>query len=562
MPKRRLSIYGETPSLQFSFFAVDQFNNPPAGPFYMNGYFETYKSENDQRKLAFCKRPGAIRAVDAGLTNLTGLTNGHKINGVISSLNRTRCIFYTNNGVTNRCYYFDGTNLTDRGVAPAAAGSWSASTPVVFTHLDGISYGSGNYYAATDFTKGAVISDTGVWTEITDADFTGLSKVTNFCAMDGYLFIGTADNRIYNSELNAATTWVSTSFISANDTPGALLWLSRIRNYVVAFKQNSIEFFEDTGNPTPGSPLTAQKQLNRTVGLVSKSSVREVSDGIIFAGITTNRKINIYKLKSSDLSLEIISNQYMDQILSRYISSQAVYNVDATQSTVSFESQVIYYRSKELYLISLQLNSVGPIDRTYVFDNGLQTWSQWATCTTGNNTLDSNFTPWQSVVLESSGVQYTLMAQNSLVTAGTPPFFVCFKASSDIFGDSYLDSANSTYAFPMVWISDLQDMNSRNRKFLDSVEVLYDTVYSAASGTETMTLYYADSDYNVTSPNVLITRTTTYPTNNAQRCIFRRLGSFRKRWFGLRITDASKVLPFRLWGVELSYNEGETEQES
>jgi hypothetical protein len=319
VPKKRLSMYGETPSLQYSFRAVDQVSDPPAGPYYLNGFFETYKTENEQRKLAFCKRPGVIRAVDAGLTGLTGLPNGYKINGVISSLDRTKLIFYVNNGVANSTYYFDGTTLTDKGTAPAATGNWTFSGPVVFTHLDGISYGN-SAYAVTDFSKGALVTSAGVWSEILDIDFTSLSKVTNFCAMDGYLFIGTADNRIYNSDLNTPTAWVSTSFLTCADTPGSLLWLARVRNFLVAFKQNSIEFFEDTGNPTPGSPLTPQKQLNRTVGLVSKSSVKEVSDGLIFVGITTNRKINVYKLKSADLSLEVISNQYIDLLLSRFIS--------------------------------------------------------------------------------------------------------------------------------------------------------------------------------------------------------------------------------------------------
>ena len=562
MPSKRLSIYGEFGSKQSTILPLDYTSSdPPAGPFYINAYFETYKSDDQERELAICKRPGVVRAEDAGLTALTGLPDDYVIQGVATSFDRTTLIFYMNNGSANRCYHFDGTTLTNKNAAPAVSGNWTYSGPVVFTNLDGISYGSARHYAATDFTKGAVINSTGDWTEITDADFTGLTKVTNFCAMDGYLFIGTSNNRIYNSDLNDAVTWQSTSFLTAADTPGALMWLARLRNYLIAFKANSIEFFEDTGNPTPGSPLTPQKQLNKKVGLANKGTVKEVSDGIIFLGISEKGKIEVYKIMKNDLSLKIISNQYIEQAASGYIFS-TTYSVDpATGNGQGGEAQVINYRGKEFY--ALYLLDTG-VYRTFLYDNDLETWSRWATCVTGHNTLDANFTPCQSVMFQKGTTLYNLMAQNVLSATTVPPYFVCLSPSNTDFSDSGAAEDTTVYAYPLIWVSDVYDFGNRRRKFMDSLEVVYDT-YNADSGNSgTLTLYYGDSDFNVTSPNVKVTRTINYDKNNnaSGRAIIRRLGSFRKRWFALKQTDTTNFYPFRIWAIEVKYNNGETDQES
>jgi hypothetical protein len=561
MPVKKLPIYGDFSSLQATIQMPDTDTSSPAkAPYYLNGYFETYKTVNEDRKLAFCKRPGTQRVVEAGITGLTGFTNGHHIQGIISSLDKTGLVIYSNNGTANTTWFFDGTTLSNKGIAPAAAGNWSYTKPVIFTLLDGISYGSNRYYAATDRTKGAVIDGSGNWTEITDAQFTGLDKVTGFCAMNGYLFIGTSNNRIYNSDLNDAVSWQALSFLTAADTPGALMWLERLRNYIVAFKQNSLEFFEDTGNPTPGSPLTAQKQLNKNVGLVCKSSVRTVSDGIIFLGIAGNGKISVYKLKADDLSLEIISNQYIEQVIAQFPMSLVDYSVDPiTGVTTKAESQVINYKDKEWYLICIRTDSV---DRTYVYDNELLTWTRWATCTTGNDVLDDNFTPWQSVVYNKGSTIYNLMVQNKFSGASVPPCFVCFYSANSIFFDCGSASSSTAYSYPLIWVSDIHDFNSRNRKFMDSLEVLLDTVNRTQTSTYTLTLYYGDGDYNVTFPaGRLVTRTLTLSTHTSIRAIFRILGSFRKRWFAIKHSDSTSGFPFRIWGIEVNYNDGETEQE-
>lgn len=566
MPTEQISLYGEMTSKYGAISASEAEGSEPARiPYYLNGFFDRNpNAKEDMRKVSFCKRPGTTCALDAGITALTGLGVGQRIQGMISSFDKTKLIFYVNNGGANKSYYFDGTTLSDRGVAPAAAGSWTLTGPVTFTLLDGISYGATNFYAVTDFNKCALINATGVWTEMTAATLTGLTKTTNICAMDGYLFIGDDRNRIYNCTLNTPGTWSALDFLTAADIPGKLMWLSRLRNYMIAFKQYSIEFFEDTGNPSPGSPLTPQKQLNRKIGLASKSSIKEVSDGIIFLGISEHGKLEIYKIFRDSLEIKPISSNYVEQFISGFTSIDGAYSVDPKITGINAgESQIINFRGKEFYEIKVRDSTT---DRSFIYDNDIGAWVRWATCMTSANTLDNNFTPTQSTIFVKGGKLFNVMAQNFLSAGGVAPFFTTIGSENSIYADS-VNNASSYNGFPLEWVSDVMDFGSRKRKFLDSLEILYDqwthaSVDIPGDSANTVTLYYRDSDFNTQGTDAkLVTRTIFTIGDTSQRMIYRRLGQFRKRNFALRQIDSIHLFPFRIWGIELKYNIGETDQD-
>lgn len=537
-------------------------------PYYLNGYFEVDKTKapDDTRRIAYTKRSSISGAAFANIT-LSATYNGYKIQGVTTSLDKSKILFYLNSGTVNRTAYYDGATMTiSAGNAPAAAGNWTFTGPVVWTVLDGISYGANVFYAVTDFTKGAVVNATGTWTEITDADFTGLTKVTNIIGLDGYLFVGTSNNRIYNSDLNTGTSWTATSFLTASDTPGNLIWLGRIRNYLIAFKQFSLEFFEDTGNPTPGSPLTSQKPLRKSIGLASKSSVQYVSDGIIFIGQTDRSYVGVYKLHYTDLSLTKISDYFVDSLMNlcNTYSTNTTYSVDSLlDSTGSVgESRIVTYKGKEFYLLDVT-GMAGSTKRTYVFDNELGVWTTWNTWfkTAGASTTGI-FDPSQGITFNTStggGFSACLMVNNYTASINnTPPQFMMFDILNT--GSSYVDDDGvGSRTYPFVWVGDIQDFGTRKRKFLDSLEILLELSNNAiSSGTSSFTLYYRDNNFNDSSV-AGVSRTITYPDNGSGRAIVRRLGSFRKRQFGL--LDVTNTLT-RILGIQCQFNVGETDQQS
>lgn len=539
-------------------------------PYYINGYFEVDKTKgpDEVRRVSFTKRPGFG---PTGFPNITlaHTYDGYKIQGITSSLDQTKLLFYLTNTVSNRTAFYDGTTMTiSAGNAPAAAGNWTFTAPVVWTVLDGISYGANVYYAVTDFTKGAVVDAAGTWTEIVDADFTGLTKVTNIVGMDGYLFIGTSNNRIYNSDLNTATAWQALSFLTASDVPGNLMWLGRVKNYLVAFKQYSIEFYENTGNPTPGSPLTVQKALRKSIGLAAKSSVQYVADGIIFMGQTEQGHLGVYKLRFDDLSLEKVSDYFIDSIMNMANSytNNSTYSVDSmsdANGTALGEARVVTFYGKEFYLIDLTA-MLGTAKRTYVFDNQLKVWVTWNTWFKTSGTASTGcFDPSQAAPFTTTGATgfgCCIMVNNysQSVHPNNPPSFGMFNMNNV----AYVCFDNDSFAtpnYPFVWVGDVQDFGTRKRKFLDSIEILIEPNDEVAgSAVAAMTLYYRDANFNDQGTGPTGTRSINYRENSSLRAITRRLGQFRKRQFS--ILDQTS-LSLRIYGIECQYNIGEQDQD-
>lgn len=533
---------------------------------FINGYFEKTDSEVEHRDYAYTKRPGIATKFDS----VTPFTNDHNIQGLLSSIDRTSMIAYSNDGsAANTTWYIPNTGIpVSRGTAPAAAGNWTYSGPVCLTALDGISYGANVYYCATDFTKGAIINSTGTWTEITDADFTGLSKCTNMIGVDGYLFIGTTNNRIYNSDLNASTAWTSTSFLTAADTPGRLLWIAKIRNFLIVFKDKSIEFFENVGNPTPGSPLEPRKSLTSRIGLLHRNTVREVSDGIIFAGLTETGMAKMYKISNQDLSINPISNRHIEQMLPalKIATSTSDYSVDSVASA-SFlgQSQVFYMMGKEFYTVNISSIGAGATETvkfTQVYDNTLGIWTSWATSFTTSATEDTyGFQASQAQPLLIGNVNTTVFVNNTYSGASAPPVLMAVDPTNLLWYDRKSDASQNVYNFS--WNSDQHDFGNRKRKFMDSLEIHYtgdSTATPSASASTSLTLKYRDWDYNTTgAPFMAVSRTMYYDPGGGVRCIARRLGSFRKRAFTIIL---AAVAAMKIWGIEIQYNSGETDQES
>ena len=544
-------------------------------PVCTNGYFEVSTEALDKtRKFAFCKRPGVLDLeYVTGLTNLKTTNSGERIKGLCSSLDKNQVLFETQDATKRYSNIFTASTntLTQTDI--------SANFPAEFyamSVLDGVNYGSNVYYAAMSVETGigALINSSGVWSKITDADFTGNGVKTNFVGLDGYLFYGvisgTGAGRIYNSDLSAAAAasgWTSTSFVSANDIPGNLVWLSRIRNMIVCFKQYSIEFFEDTGNPTPGSPLTPRRNLIKHVGCVSASSIQEVSDGIIFAGINKLGKMKYYKLLRDSLELKDISDAQLEATLNTALGSIAGFRswsgdwevTSATSATFRGQSQVINYQDKELYTTIIPSNVIDtPL--TYVYDNDLEVWGHWSTSFGGESSMDGTFIPAMSFLLNIGNSSYTTCFINNY-TANTKSRFSTFVPVDSIYSFkdmSYYSGSgdpDATYSnnFVFSWQSDFFDFETGDRKFLHLIEVFYDSNPNDTSSSNTtfnLTLFHYDKDYN---NSVGGTRNCLIDSAGHRRAVFRKLGSFRRKAF--KLLDYSNY-PLRIWGIEVVYSGG------
>lgn len=114
------------------------------------------------------------------------------------------------------------------------------------------------YYAAT--------SDITTWTQISDSDFTSLIHRGKMEFMDGYAFILSSTNRIYNSDLNSLANWGASSFITKESKQDLPMGLARLNNIILAFGSETVEVFVNAGNPF-GSPLRRVPELSQRIGL-------------------------------------------------------------------------------------------------------------------------------------------------------------------------------------------------------------------------------------------------------------------------------------------------------
>lgn len=107
----------------------------------------------------------------------------------------------------------------------------------------------------------------GTFTQISDADFTGLAHQGKIEHLDGYAFVSTR-NRIYNSDLNSLAAWGVNSYIARQTTQDIGTGLAKLGGQIISFGTATMEVFRNAGNPI-GSPLEAMPELAKDYGLAS-----------------------------------------------------------------------------------------------------------------------------------------------------------------------------------------------------------------------------------------------------------------------------------------------------
>lgn len=178
------------------------------------------------------------------------------------------------------------------------------------------------------------------WTEIVDADFTGISHIGKMEFLDGFAFILDHQNVIWNSDVNSIANWTATSFISKSIQFDLHIGLARLGTKLLAFGSNSVEIFYNAGN-TVGSPLGRIPSLARNLGLVptvrQTASLGTAGGTNYYATIGTNLyfvgkesgvsareggstgSIGLYVFNGTDFTK--VSPSYIDKILSEKAAS-------------------------------------------------------------------------------------------------------------------------------------------------------------------------------------------------------------------------------------------------
>jgi hypothetical protein len=111
--------------------------------------------------------------------------------------------------------------------------------------------------------------------------------------LDNYVFIGTTNNRIYNSNVGDPTTWNALNYISFEQTTDTLVGIAKHLNYLLAFGSTSTMFYYDSANAT-GSPLSVAASYTTEIGCLSGDSIVATSNTVMWIGTSKTNSRSVY----------------------------------------------------------------------------------------------------------------------------------------------------------------------------------------------------------------------------------------------------------------------------
>lgn len=492
-----------------------------------NGYITKNDSSLDaNRKFTFVQRPNVFGQVLGGVSP-TGSSPKLVALEADDSTSGNYFRIYSDGTLAGTSCFF-GNSFT---LLPI---TWSSATR--YYHLIPLAGGSSSLYAnnswfmSTD-TEGAVVSSVGGISEVTAADYTAWSSKTNPIAMDGFIFqANSVSCKIYHSDQNAPTSWTATSVLDANLVPGKIMSLQRVRNYILAFKTKSIEFFVNAGNPSPGSTLEAVPEMLQRFGCQGESLISRTADAIIWVGRDEAGNYGVFKMDTNSFQVKRISNKLVDSFINdTYGKTQLVdthassFPINSYITTGGVGIGTLPWEGHEFVVIPV--NGFFTNVFSLVYHNELDLWYMWTTTYGG---VEIAF-PWKFFKLGTETYAYSSQldrhARNVLDA----------QTSGDF---SFDDDGNSRTGdgFVMKWVSNSMDFGTLRRKFQSYLELDYELA-SGVSNSGIIGMYYYDNDSNVSSA----ARTIFTSTNAFTRAIWRRVGSFRNRKYVIYHTGKERV---------------------
>lgn len=357
--------------------------------------------------------------------------------------------------------------------------------------------GTTDYLVLGDGTDVWTIDTSDTVVDITDVDLPAGPLTPGY--LNGYLFVAkSGTDEIWNSDLNIAGDWTSTSFLSVTLYPDNLVALARQMSYIVAFGTFSTEFFYDNANAT-GSPLKRAESLALRVGLASRASFAQIDRRIIFIGQTQTGDPAIWQING--LTPERVSTEFVDKILANEGS-----NLPNARGTI------ITHKGHTLYLLNLNA-------RTLVYDLDEKMWVDWSTNSSGSHAI----LPFNYFVQGANNAILCLHNTDGKIYTLVP--------------GTYQDAAG---AILVEIVTDRLDFGTIHQKRLFRVELLADV-----ESTGTVTLDWSDDDYATWSTSRSLDLTTRPYTKGC--------GTFRRRAFRFK---HSANTPFRTGFMEVDYSEG------
>ena len=405
--------------------------------------------------------------------------------------------------VSSAAGIYTGMSVTGTGIAPNAIVTSISSTTITLSIANADTV-SGNI-TFVDMGSSAAL------TALLSA-FPAGPYVAGAVFLDNYVFIGTTNNRIYNSEVGDPTSWNALNFLTFEQTTDTLVGIIKHLNYLVAFGQTSMQFFYDNANPT-GSPLAVSQSYTNEIGCINGDTIASTDNTVLWVGTSKSHGRAVYLLDG--VSPVKVSSDNIDKHLEA-----------ADLNRVS--SFVYKFSGHTLYLLALHSSN-----ETLVYDINEKTWYQWT-----QYSMMSNDQPNPGTWVESY-FRPTYYAEVLSV-----PFVLDDDTATIYYFDvnTYQDAGQPIYCRT---VTDIADNGSTKRKFYGRLEIIGDKVAG------TLQVRHSGDDYNTWSSYRSIDL-------NASRSQIYLSGADRRRAWEFLCTSN---VPLRLDGAEIDFRIGELDQE-
>jgi hypothetical protein len=463
------------------------------GSFAKDSYSSNCFFETRDQKREFIKRPGLVAAKQITPVTPPAYTPSQ---GLVAFNNKLTAV------INNTIYQVNPSS----SYAVTTLGTTSASTSqsyFVKTFLD-------TYLFFHNKVTGYLYNQSG--SSVAMTTLPSSPYVSGAVYLDNYLFIGTSNNRIYNSNVGDPTTWDALSYISFEQTTDTLVGIAKHLNYLIAFGAVSTQFYYDAANAT-GSPLAVASTYTSEIGCASGDSIVATSNTVLWIGATKTNSRSVYLMDG--VSPIRVSTSSVD----RHLEADNLGQVSAYCYTIDGHT---------LYILTLHNTQ-----KTLVYDLNEKMWYLWT-----QFSIQSNDQPYPGTYQESyfrpaffaslGGVAYTLDDDTA-----TLYYF-------DV--NTYRDNNQPIYCRT---VTDIIDNGTTKRKFYGRLEIVGDKTAG------TMQIRHSGDDYVTWSSYRAIDL-------NAPRSQLYLSGADRRRAWEFLVTSNC---PLRLDGAEIDFRIGEMDQE-
>ncbi len=249
-----------------------------------------------------------------------------------------------------------------------------------------------------------------------------VQTVPGIVTIDTTTYVMDTNANILGSNLGDPTTWNALNTIQANTQQDNPVALARHLNYLVAFKDQSTEFFYDAGNPSPGSPLSPILNAYVEVGCAAAASIQNINDLTLFMSKTSQRGRGVSLI--TGLAVQRVSTTAVDKIL----------NADSLATVYSF---AVAIAGHNLYVLTLKSSNV-----TLYYDLETQIWGQLTSCISQVPILVSTLVQVNNMAV-ATVANHGLQDGDPATVAGATP-----AAYNGTFSITYIDANTFSYPVP------------------------------------------------------------------------------------------------------------------